>query len=43
MGQQRHLAMAAHENRDFCVGWRHALTARQIQESMKKLLTLWVS
>jgi hypothetical protein len=43
LGQQRHIALAPHDNRDFCVGWQHTLNARQIQESLKKLLTLWAS
>ena len=43
LGLQRHIALAPHDDRDFCVGWQHTLNARQIQESFKKLLTLWVS
>ena len=36
-------AGAVRDNAIFCVGWQHSLSARQIQESMKKLLALWVS
>jgi CheY-like chemotaxis protein len=43
LGSQSHVALAAREHADFCVGWEHDLSAGQIQESMKKLLALWVS
>ena len=43
LGPQRHISLAPHDNRDFCVGWHHSLSASQIQDSMKKLLALWVS
>jgi CheY-like chemotaxis protein len=42
-GTQRHVTLAPYENRDFCVGWQHSLTADQIGDSMKKLFTLWAS
>src|SRR5580704_652622 len=43
LGPRRNVVMAAHQNGDFCVGWANNLSASQIQESMKKLLSLWVS
>jgi CheY-like chemotaxis protein len=43
LGAQRSVALAPHENFDFCVGWRCSLSAREISESMKKVLALWVS
>ena len=42
-GPQRNVSLVPYENRDFCVGWLHGLPPSQIEESMKKLLTLWVS
>jgi CheY-like chemotaxis protein len=43
LGPRRNLALAPHDTRDFCVGWRRNLSAREISESMKKVLALWVS
>ncbi len=43
LGLQRNVALASDGTLDFCVGWEHDLTAGQIQESMKKVLALWVS
>jgi len=43
LGPHRHLALARSKDIDFCVGWRHNLTAGKINESMKKLLALWGS
>ena len=43
MGPQSHVALAPQETADFCVGWEHDLSSGQIQESMKKVLALWVS
>jgi CheY-like chemotaxis protein len=43
LGPQRHVALAPYENRDFCVGWQHDLSVPQMEDSMKKLFTLWAS
>ncbi len=43
LGLQRNVALASDGTQDFCVGWEHDLTSGQIQESMKKVLALWVS
>jgi CheY-like chemotaxis protein len=43
LGPQRHMALARHQELDFCVGWQHDLSAEEIRESMKKVLALWVS
>ncbi len=43
LGPQSNVALARHEEVDFCLGWDHELSAGQIQESMKKALALWVS
>jgi CheY-like chemotaxis protein len=43
MGPRRNMVMSPHQKGDFCVGWAHNLSVGQMQESMKKLLALWVS
>jgi len=43
LGSQRHVTLTPYENRDFCVGWQHSLSLEQMEDSMKKLLSLWVS
>jgi hypothetical protein len=43
LGMQRHVALAHKSNTDVCVGWRHSLTAGEIRDRMKKVLTLWAS
>jgi len=43
VSRQRNVALASHRNMDFCVGWKNGLSAGEVQESMKKLLALWVS
>jgi CheY-like chemotaxis protein len=43
LGPQSNVALAPHANVDFCVGWQQDLSSSQIQDSMKKVLTLWVS
>jgi CheY-like chemotaxis protein len=43
LGPQSHVALARHNEVDFCLGWNQSLSAGQIQESMKKALALWVS
>ena len=43
LGPQRHVSLAPYDNRDFCVGWQHTFTVAQIEESMKKLFTIWAS
>ena len=41
LGPQRHVALATQAETEFCVGWKHTLTAGQIREMMKKVLALW--
>jgi CheY-like chemotaxis protein len=43
LGPQSNVALAPYADRDFCVGWQQDLSSGQIQESMKKVLALWVS
>jgi CheY-like chemotaxis protein len=43
LGMQRNVALAHKDNSDVCVGWRHSLSAGEIRERMKKVLTLWAS
>lgn len=43
MGPQRHVALAQQGDTDFCVGWKHTLTAGEVREMMKKVLALWAS
>jgi CheY-like chemotaxis protein len=40
---QSHVAMASSNDLDFCIGWDNALSADELRESMKKVLSLWVS
>jgi CheY-like chemotaxis protein len=42
-GPQRHVALACHNETEFCVGWQHSLTQDQVRDRMKKLLALWGS
>jgi hypothetical protein len=42
-GPRTHVALAPHDEISFCLGWEHGLSARQIQESMNKVLALWAS
>jgi len=41
LGPQRQVALAPHGENDVCAGWSHTLSADQIRDMMKKLLTLW--
>lgn len=43
VGRERNVALASHQELDFCVGWKTNLSTMEIEESMKKLLALWVS
>ncbi|MDB6065856.1 MAG: response regulator receiver protein, partial [Pedosphaera sp.] len=43
LGTNRNVTLAPRDNEHLWVGWDHNLSAGQIQESMKKALTLWVS
>jgi CheY-like chemotaxis protein len=43
MGPQQNVALARQQTLDFCIGWQRDLSASEIRESMKKVLTLWVS
>lgn len=43
LGSQRHVSLAPYDNRDFCIGWQHSMSVDQIEESMKKLFSLWAS
>jgi CheY-like chemotaxis protein len=42
-GPNSNVALAPGESVDLCVGWEHAMSAAQLQESMKKVLALWES
>ena len=42
-GPQRHVALAAQNETEFCVGWQTSMDPDQVRESMKKFLTLWAS
>jgi len=43
LGPQNNVALAPNTKADLCVGWERAMSASQLQESMKKVLALWVS
>ena len=43
LGMQRNVALAHKSNCDVCVGWQHSLSAGEIRDRMKKVLTLWAS
>ena len=43
LGPQRHIALAKQDDTQFCVGWRHSMSAQQVGEMMKKVLELWAS
>ncbi len=43
LGPQRHVALASRGDMDFCVGWRHSMTAPQVREMTEKALALWDS
>jgi CheY-like chemotaxis protein len=43
LGPQRNVALAQQGGTDFCVGWKHTLSAGEIREMMKKVLALWAS
>ena len=43
LGLQRHVALAPQGENDLCVGWRQTTPVAEMQEMMKKVLTLWVS
>jgi len=42
-GPHRHVALARHDETEFCVGWNPSLSADQVREMMKKVLALWAS
>jgi CheY-like chemotaxis protein len=42
-GPQRHVALACHNETEFCVGWQNSLGPDQVREMMKKFLALWAS
>jgi CheY-like chemotaxis protein len=43
LGPQRHVALSAQGETEFCVGWKYTMTAGQIREMMRKVLALWAS
>ena len=43
LGPQRHVALAVQADTEFCVGWKHSMSAGQVREMMKKVLALWAS
>jgi CheY-like chemotaxis protein len=42
-GLQRHVSVSRQGDLDFCVGWRHTMSALQVKTMMKKVLALWAS
>jgi len=38
-----HVALTPHDDVSFCLGWEHGLSAKQVQDSMNKVLALWAS
>jgi CheY-like chemotaxis protein len=42
-GLQRHVSLTAHADTDFCLGWKHTMTATQVRDMTKRVLTLWAS
>ncbi|HNQ73975.1 MAG TPA: response regulator [Verrucomicrobiota bacterium] len=43
MGAQQNLTIANKGGTDLCVGWKPDLTAEDLRERMKKIVTLWAS
>jgi CheY-like chemotaxis protein len=43
LGPQRHVALAGCDGTEFCVGWRHSMTAEQVRQMMRKVLAVWAS
>ncbi len=43
LGPQRHVALARQGDTEFCVGWKLAMSAAQIRQTMKKVIALWAS
>ncbi|HSU54421.1 MAG TPA: DUF4388 domain-containing protein, partial [Candidatus Dormibacteraeota bacterium] len=43
LGPQRHVALACQGDTEFCIGWKHTMTAGQIREMTRKVLALWAS
>lgn len=43
LGPQRNVALATHENRQFCIGWKHSMSCEQMDEMTKKVLALCAS
>jgi hypothetical protein len=41
-GPQTKVALAPHDDLDFCVGWKKDLPRARLQESTRKVLALWV-
>jgi CheY-like chemotaxis protein len=41
LGPQRHVALTAQGDTQFCVGWRHSLATEEIRDRMRKVLALW--
>lgn len=40
-GPQRHVAVVAQKETEYCIGWMHSLAPEQVRESMKKLVAIW--
>ena len=41
LGPQRHVTLALQGENALCIGWHHGLSAGEIRDRMKKILTLW--
>src|SRR3954454_21542881 len=39
-GPQRHVSLTTHAETDFCLGWKHTMSADQVRDMTKKVLTL---
>lgn len=43
LGPQRHVALAKHDEIEFCLGWQFSLSPKEIRDQTKKAIALWVS
>ena len=43
LGPQRNVALGAQAGTDFCIGWKHSMSALEVHESTRKILALWAS
>jgi hypothetical protein len=43
LGPQRNVALAAQGDTEFCVGWEASMTAEEMDQKMRKVLSIWAS